>query len=272
MTVIGFHCSHEQINPAQLLRDVQQAEQAGFTAGMSSDHFSPWSTRQGESGFAWSFLGAALASTTLPFGVVNAPGQRYHTAIIDQAIATLAQMFPGRFWAALGSGEASNERVTGDVWPRKEVRDQRLVECVVNQPQDTLHKVLDSYREAGGRGPARLQIHLSWAPTEEEALAIAHDQWRSNVFAPPACWDVESIEAFDVISENVTPAQVKQSVLVSSDFGQHTEWLREYADQGWDELYLHFVGKEQSGFIDAFGEHVLPQLSPTAPQTRAAIA
>ena len=130
MTVIGFHCSHEQINPAQLLRDVQQAEQAGFTAGMSSDHFSPWSARQGESGFAWSFLGAALASTKLPFGVVNAPGQRYHPAIIGQAIATLAQMFPGRFWAALGSGEASNERVTGDVWPRKEVRDQRLVECV----------------------------------------------------------------------------------------------------------------------------------------------
>jgi hypothetical protein len=43
---------------------------------MSSDHFSPWSARQGESGLAWSFLGAALASTTLPFGVVNAPGQR----------------------------------------------------------------------------------------------------------------------------------------------------------------------------------------------------
>ena len=130
MTVIGFHCSHEQINPAQLLRDVQQAERAGFTAGMSSDHFSPWSARQGESGFAWSFLGAALATTRLPFGVVNAPGQRYHPAIIAQAIATLAQMFPGRFWAALGSGEASNERVTGEVWPRKELRDQRLIECV----------------------------------------------------------------------------------------------------------------------------------------------
>ena len=86
--------------------------------------------RQGESGFAWSFLGAALATTNLPFGVVNAPGQRYHPAIIAQAIATLAQMFPGRFWAALGSGEASNERVTGEVWPRKEVRDQRLIECV----------------------------------------------------------------------------------------------------------------------------------------------
>jgi hypothetical protein len=130
MAVIGFHCSHEQINPAQLLRDVQQAARAGFTAAMSSDHFSPWSARQGESGFAWSFLGAALATTRLPFGVVNAQGQRYHPAIIAQAVATLAQMFPGRFWAALGSGEATNERVTGEVWPRKELRDQRLIECV----------------------------------------------------------------------------------------------------------------------------------------------
>jgi len=72
---------------------------------MSSDHFSPWSERQGESGFAWSWLGAAMASTAMPFGVVNAPGQRYHPAIIAQAVATLAEMFPGRIWVALGTGE-----------------------------------------------------------------------------------------------------------------------------------------------------------------------
>src|SRR3954465_12265409 len=122
MTVIGFHCSHEQISPAQLLKDVQQAEQAGFTAGMSSDHFSPWSERQGESGFAWSFLGAALEATDLPFGVVNAPGQRYPPAIVAQAAATLCELFPGRFWVALGTGEASNEHITGQRWPVKRER------------------------------------------------------------------------------------------------------------------------------------------------------
>ncbi|CAN5859518.1 TIGR03885 family FMN-dependent LLM class oxidoreductase [soil metagenome] len=322
MTVIGFHCSHEQISPAQLLRDVQHAEQAGFTAGMSSDHFSPWSERQNESGFAWSFLGAALATTNLPFGVVNAPGQRYHPAIIAQAIATLAQMFPGRFWAALGSGEASNERINGETWPRKEVRDQRLVECVdvirrllqgeevscdglihvnrarlwtlpdtvpdlvgpavtpataarhaawadalitVNQPADTLRQVMDAYRDAGGRGPARLQIHLSWADTDDEAAAIAHDQWRNNIFPPPVPWDLETVDAFDAVGQSVTPEQVKESVRVSSDLGRHAAWLNEYIEQGWDELYLHFVGQQQAAFIDAFGEHVLPQLSPTAP-------
>jgi alkanesulfonate monooxygenase SsuD/methylene tetrahydromethanopterin reductase-like flavin-dependent oxidoreductase (luciferase family) len=124
-----------------------------------------------------------------------------------------------------------------------------------------LRRVLDAYREAGGRGPARLQIHLSWAATEDEATAIAHDQWRTNVFAPPVCWDTETVEAFDVIGEKVSPEHVKQSVRVSSDLGQHAEWLHQDLAQGWDELYLHFVGQHQSGFIDAFGERVLPQLA-----------
>jgi len=136
----------------------------------------------------------------------------------------------------------------------------------VNQSKETLLKVLDSYRAAGGRGLARLQIHLSWAPTEDEAVAIAHDQWRSNVFGPPVCWDLETVEAFDIISEQVTAEQVAQSVRVSSDLEQHAAWLQEYVEQGWDELYLHFVGKDQALFIDAFGERVLPQLEPTAPR------
>jgi hypothetical protein len=65
---------------------------------------------------------------------------------------------------------------------------------------------------------------------------------------------------------------VKQSVRVSSDLGRHIGWLEEDVEQGWDELYLHFVGREQCGFIEAFGEHVLPHLSPGAPVQRAAIA
>jgi G6PDH family F420-dependent oxidoreductase len=130
MPVIGFHNSHEQVHPAQLLAAVQHAEEVGFTAAMCSDHFAPWNLDQGHSGFSWSWLGAALATTSLPFGAVNAPGQRYHPAIVAQAIATLGAMFPGRFWVALGSGEAMNEHITGDPWPPKEQRDARLRECV----------------------------------------------------------------------------------------------------------------------------------------------
>lgn len=281
---------------------------------MCSDHLEPWSERQGHSGFALSWLGAALATTGLEFGCVHAPGQRYHPTVTAHAIATLGEMFPGRFWIALGSGENLNEHVTGDQWPDKETRDRRLEECVavirrlldgetvthrglitlhearvwehpdprpqliapvvsvdsaarvarwadglvtINQPADTLRRVVEAYRGAGGRGPLALQVHLSWAPTEEEALAIAHDQWRTNIFTPVLTWDLRSAAAFDEAARFVPPEAVRQSVRVSADPGQHLEWLAEYAALGFDDIYCHHVGRHQAGFIDTFGEHVL---------------
>src|SRR5918998_974502 len=87
MAVVGIHASHEQIAPSRLLEAMRLAEAAGFSRAWSSDHFSPWSERQGESGFAWSWLGTAMQATSMPYGVVNAPGQRYHPAIVAQAAA-----------------------------------------------------------------------------------------------------------------------------------------------------------------------------------------
>ena len=320
MVLFGFHASHEQVPPGALLAAVRRAEEAGFDAAMSSDHLSPWSARQGHSAFAWSWLGAALQATSLPFGVVNAPGQRYHPAIIAQAIGTLAAMYPGRFWAALGTGEASNEHVTGDPWPRKDVRNARLRECVdvirallrgeevshdglvrvdrarvwtlpdevpplvgaavsaqtaawcagwadglitINQPVETLRKVVSAYRDAGGRGRLHLQVHLCWDPDPDRAEAIAHDQWRSNVFPPPACWDIDSVAVFDAVSEHVPRSAVHGPVVISHDLGRHAAQLAEYADLGFDEIALHHVGKEladQEAFVDTFGAKVLPQL------------
>jgi len=137
MTTIGYHASHEQLPPRDLLAAVRYAESVGFDAAMCSDHLAPWTPAQGESGYAWTWLGAALASTQFPIGVVTAPGQRYHPVILAQAIGTIEQMFPGRFWAALGSGEAINEHVTGTGWPEKTARELRLRECV-----DTIRRLL----------------------------------------------------------------------------------------------------------------------------------
>ncbi len=69
---------------------------------------------------------------------MTAPGQRYQPAILAQAAATLGEMFPGRFWAALGSGEAINEHITGTGWPGKEHREQRLRESA-----DVMRRLID---------------------------------------------------------------------------------------------------------------------------------
>lgn len=130
MVLCAYHVSHEQFAPSALVRYVRRAEQAGFTAASSSDHLHPWSPRQGQSGFAWAWLGAAMQATSLPFRVVCAPGRRSHPMVLAQAAATLAELFPGRFRLALGSGEALNERVLGGPWPPKAERHAHLLECV----------------------------------------------------------------------------------------------------------------------------------------------
>lgn len=130
MPRIGYHASHEQFAPSTLLELVTLAESAGFGAAKSSDHFHPWSSAQGQSGFAWAWMGAALQACDLPMGLITAPGWRYHPAIVAQAAATLAEMFPDRFWLALGSGEAINEAILGRYWPDKAERNAHLQECV----------------------------------------------------------------------------------------------------------------------------------------------
>ena len=130
MIRIAYQASHEQFAPSHLLRLVRQAEDAGFDAINSSDHFHPWSRQQGQCGFSFAWLGAAMQQSTLPFAMVCAPGQRYHPAIVAQAIATLGEMFPDRFHVNLASGEALNESITGEKWPSREERYMRLQECV----------------------------------------------------------------------------------------------------------------------------------------------
>jgi probable non-F420 flavinoid oxidoreductase len=323
--LIGYHASHEQLPPSALLRCVVAAEAAGFHAAMCSDHFAPWSSRQGHSGFAWSWLGAALQATELSFGVVNAPGQRYHPAIVAQAAATLSELYPDRFWLALGSGEASNEHITGDPWPAKDERRARLGEAAavirallagetvshdglvrvdraklwtlparppmlvgaavspdtaawmggwadglvtINQAHDTLRAVIDAFRANGGEHkPLFLQVHLSWAADEEEALAVAHDQWSTNLLDTSVAMELELPEQFEAAARFVTPEDVRSAVLVSADLGRHTAWLAEYAELGFDRIYLHEVGQaeHQRPFIDAFGSKVIPALAGARP-------
>jgi probable non-F420 flavinoid oxidoreductase len=127
--MFAYHASHEQFPPSRLLAWARLAEQAGFEGFFSSDHFHPWSEAQGQAGFSWAWVAAALASTKLPGRMICCPGYRQHPAVVAQAAATLAEMFEGRFWLAVGSGQALNERITGEVWPAKDQRNARLKEC-----------------------------------------------------------------------------------------------------------------------------------------------
>ena len=104
MTTIGYAAMLEQFHPTELLDWCADAEQAGFSAGfMVSEHFQPWTPQQGQSAFAWAFMGALGLRTSLKFGTaVTCPGFRYHPAVIAHAAATLGGHVPGSLLAGAG--------------------------------------------------------------------------------------------------------------------------------------------------------------------------
>jgi probable non-F420 flavinoid oxidoreductase len=323
MPLIGYHASHEQFTPRDLLGFVQQAERAGFDAAMCSDHFHPWSEAQGQCGHAWTWLGSAMAATQLPHAVVNCPVGRYHPAVIAQAVATLLQMHGDRFTLIAGSGEALNEAITGKRWPPKDVRNRRLQAAVevmralwrgeevthrgprdeafvverarldslpenitpkvfaaalspetarwaaswadglatISMPREKLQKVVDAFREGGGEGkPLWLQVKLSYAGSDDEALRGAHAQWRTNVMKDEVSQDLRTPSQFEAAAQLVKPEDMREAVRVSCDVQRHVDWLQEDCALGFERLFLHNVNRGQQRFIDDFGAQVLPRL------------
>lgn len=318
---IGYHASHEQFSPAELLELVRLAESQGFAAAMSSDHISPWSATQGESGAPWPWLGAAMQATNMPFGSLCVPcGWRYHPVTAAHNFATLAQLFPDRLkWIAVGSGEFLNEHVVGMKWPNKEERNTRLhigAEIIralwnsetvtrqqgpilvdraklwslpehppklyiaalspetakwgggwadglitVNKAPEELQLVIEAFRAGGGSGkPMALQVHVSWAEDDEAALRHAYDQWRNNVLPPGMLADLATVEEFDAAAKAIRPEEMKEHVLIASDPKRYISWLNAYGAMGFNEIFVHNVGRNQREFIHMFGREVVPFL------------
>jgi coenzyme F420-dependent glucose-6-phosphate dehydrogenase len=132
MVRIGYTLSGEEHGPGDLLLYGRIAEESGFDFLTISDHFHPWTSRQGQSPFVWSVLGGLAVKTEEVeiMTAVTCPTIRIHPAIVAQAAATTAALLPDRFVLGLGSGENLNEHVLGDPWPHPQERLDMLEEAI----------------------------------------------------------------------------------------------------------------------------------------------
>lgn len=331
MPSFGYQISHEQYSPRELLEWARKAERAGFDELASSDHLFPWSKAQGHSGFSWSWLGAALEATSLRIGVVTCPCERYHPVIVAQAVATLCQMYPGRFWASFGSGEFLNEHITGRHWPEKAARYRKLDEAVsimkrlwtgerfthrgefitaeevqlftlpeeqpkaygaaitassaglisswadglytTWKPHSKLDDVVDAFRMGSakpdkdavtasndGQRPLMLKVDLSCAPTREEAVRLAHEQWRTNVGTGSIHAELRMPEQFEEASMFTGPEEVAKAIRISQDPEEHIALIRKDIALGFDKIIFHNVGRNQDYFLDWFPREVLSKV------------
>ncbi|MGO4105569.1 TIGR03557 family F420-dependent LLM class oxidoreductase [Leifsonia sp. YAF41] len=326
---IGYAAMLEQFAPAEAVALAAYAEQRGFSGVMAADHFQPWVPAQGESSFVWSVLAAVGERTVGDFGPgVTTPTFRWHPAMVAQASATLASMYPGRHWLGLGAGEALNEHIVGVYWPEAAERLNRMFEAVeiisklfsasiagrdvkhsgqyyklestrlwtmpavapeiliatagpitakragrqadglitVGAPLDKVAMLFNRF-ETGAREvgkdpssmPKVLRLHLSWAETDELAMANALREWPNGAMRFPKS-DIRSPFEFEQIAKHLRPEDFDGRMVISSDPDVHRAHIQQFVDLGFDKIYLHNVGRNQREWIDVFGRDVLPKL------------
>jgi coenzyme F420-dependent glucose-6-phosphate dehydrogenase len=120
----------------------------------------------------------------------------------------------------------------------------------------------EGLREAGKeRGDTLrvVRVDLSWAPTDEQAMANALAEWPLAGLRFPRS-DVRSPSDFEQLARMVRPEDFEGRMLVSSDPDLHRAHLQGFVDLGVDRLYLHNAGSDQRQFIDVFGRDVLPKV------------
>lgn len=181
MPQLGFVLSHEQFPAPQLIELGIAAEAAGFDAVWTSDHFHPWMDNQGHSGQAWITL-AALGQRTrrITMGTgVTCPTYRYNPAIVAQAFASLAVLYPQRIFLGLGSGEALNEVPPGGGWGDFKERSARLGEAV-----EVIRQLwAGEWVDYDGQYYQLKQAHLYDLPTQPIPLYIAAGGKKSGAMA-----------------------------------------------------------------------------------------
>ncbi|MBB5869991.1 G6PDH family F420-dependent oxidoreductase [Allocatelliglobosispora scoriae] len=321
---VGYAAMLEQFGPMEVTDYTVQAEAAGFQGVMAADHFQPWVPQQGNAPFVWNVLTAMGERTRGDLGPgVTCPSFRFHPAMVAQASATLAAMYPDRHWLGLGSGEALNEHIVGGYWPEAHERLTRMWEAIeviqklftgkdvkhrgqffqletcrlwtlpatpppiyvatagpitakkagatvdgIITPGAPIEKVtgllkrFDAGVKEAGREPGLkiLQLHLSWAPTDEEALANAVTEWPTGGMKFPK-QDIRSPFDFEQMAKLVRPEDFEGRMLISSDPDRHRAEIQKFFDAGIDRVYLHNVGRNQTEWIEVFGRDVLPKLT-----------
>jgi G6PDH family F420-dependent oxidoreductase len=125
--------------------------------------------------------------------------------------------------------------------------------------------VIEAFREAGGSGPMFGQVTVCWAASEREARRTAHRYWPTAAIRGEATQELPNPAHFEQLAEMVTEDQVAEAIPCGPDPEVHLAKVREYIDAGYDHVYLHQVGPDQTGFLEFARRELLPVLAPGEP-------
>ena len=134
----------------------------------------------------------------------------------------------------------------------------RIGDGLISTAPDT--EVLDAFRRTGGKGPRIGMVHVCWGPDEAEAVKTAHRQWVNAAIGGELGQELPLPAHFEQAANTVRPEDVAERVVCGPDPERHRAEIRQFADAGFDHVYVHQVGPDQEGFFRFYADEVLPKL------------
>jgi G6PDH family F420-dependent oxidoreductase len=285
MAEIGVFLSSEEHGPSALVQLAQMSEEAGFRSVLISDHFHPWTDRQGESPFVWSVIGGIASTTRLRVTTgVTCPIGRTGPAVVAHASMTSQLLLDGRFVLGVGSGEALNEHICGEKWPTAQVRLEMLEEAIGVIRELWTGKLTTHRGRYFTVENARLYSCAAHPPPiaisafGSDAMALAArvgdglvstrpdagvlHSYRAlggggpTIAALKICWGDDESAARRLAFEDA----VAEKIPCGPDPERHAETIRAYLEAGFDEVYVSQIGPDQAGFLDFFNKELRHRL------------
>ena len=117
-----------------------------------------------------------------------------------------------------------------------------------------------TYRDNGGTGLVQGGLKVCWGPDEDAAAKTAHELWGMELIPGQFAQDAPLPRHFEQVSQLVSVEMVREKVPCGPDPERYITAIREYADAGFDEVYVGQMGPDQKGMIDFVRSEVLPHV------------
>ncbi|MEU5432118.1 LLM class F420-dependent oxidoreductase [Streptomyces sp. NPDC020719] len=115
-------------------------------------------------------------------------------------------------------------------------------------------------RSGGGSKPVLAGLKVCWGTDRDEAVRTAHRLWANEQLPGELAQILPTPRHFEQASELVTRDRVASAVTCGDDVDAHVAAVSEYAEAGFDTVYINQIGKDQQGFFDFYRTKVLPRL------------
>jgi G6PDH family F420-dependent oxidoreductase len=129
--------------------------------------------------------------------------------------------------------------------------------CTVGPDADSVAR----FREASDNGGlVQGGLKVCWGDDEAEARRTVHRLWPNMALPGELAQILPTPAHFEQACELVTEDLAVEGVPCGPDVEAHLQAIQEYADAGFDELYVNQIGPDQEAFFAAYSEQVLPRV------------